>query len=78
LWFHSEALEKGHVQYSVCGRFFEDYLRNLTCWEKSKYAVVTNSSKSIKKIVEFSSRKKPFGLCLSIKVKNHEKCGELN
>jgi hypothetical protein len=36
------------VMFSVFGRFIEDYLRNLTCWKKSMYAVVINSSKSIK------------------------------
>jgi hypothetical protein len=44
--FIPKALNKGMC--SVCGRFFEDYLRNLKCWEKSKYAIVINNSKSIK------------------------------
>jgi hypothetical protein len=38
-------------------RFIEDYLRNLTCWDKTKYGFGINSRKSMKK-VEFRSRKK--------------------
>jgi hypothetical protein len=38
--------------FSVIGKFIEDYLKILTCWEKYKYAVVISSSKSIKKVVE--------------------------
>jgi hypothetical protein len=32
----------GHSKgiFSDFGRFFEDYLRNLTCWEKSKISKV--------------------------------------
>jgi hypothetical protein len=34
--------------FSVFGRFIKDYLRNLTCWEKSKHTVAISCSKSIK------------------------------
>jgi hypothetical protein len=50
-----ETPNKGMI--SVFERFIEYYLRNLTCWEKSKYTVEINSSKSINKD-EFSSRNK--------------------
>jgi hypothetical protein len=29
--------------FSAFGRFIEDYLSNLTCWEKTKYGVVISS-----------------------------------
>jgi hypothetical protein len=31
------------LKSSAFGRFIDDYLRNLTCWEKTKYGVVISS-----------------------------------
>jgi hypothetical protein len=36
LWLFPKPLNKGMC--SIFGRFIEDYNRDLTCWEKSKYA----------------------------------------
>jgi hypothetical protein len=38
--------------FSVFGRYIEDYLRNLTCWEKSKNRFGLSATKLTRKILQ--------------------------
>jgi hypothetical protein len=52
------------------GRFIKDYLRAVTCWEKTKYGVVINSWKPMKKSWFYLAEKNVLGsVIVQLKIK---------